>query len=75
MSPIPVTRSRLAALWTLAVLLVFAAGAPAAPPDEGPRLGVAVQNIPSPRLDALGLSHGVSVRSVVPGTPAAEAGI
>jgi S1-C subfamily serine protease len=63
---------RAAIVWLLALLLLSAGTAWAA---EGPRLGLGVQDIPSPRLELLGLSHGVAVHLVVPGSPADQAGV
>lgn len=63
---------RAAIVWLLALLLLSAGTAWAA---EGPRLGLGVQDLPSPRLEQLGLSHGVAVHSVAPGSPADQAGV
>ena len=43
--------------------------------DEGDRLGLVVAEAPQETLDRWGLSGGVMVREVQPGSPAAEAGV
>ena len=44
-------------------------------PESHVSLGVMVQAIPFDRLESMGLSHGVRVRSVIPGGPAQAAGV
>jgi C-terminal processing protease CtpA/Prc len=62
-------------LLLLFLLSVWVITASSAEQGEGPMLGVVVQDVPFQRLEDLGISYGVSVRSVVPASPAATAGI
>jgi len=62
-------------LLLLAILLLPATSAYSAAQGGGPTLGVVVQDVPFERLEELGIPYGVSVRSVVPASPAAVAGI
>ena len=43
--------------------------------DRGGRLGLVVEEVPAESLERYGISGGVVVREVVPGSPAGEAGI
>lgn len=56
-------------------LLLASTRLSAASPNDGAALGVIVQNIPFARLDQMGIPQGVSVRSVLPGSSAHDAGI
>ena len=65
---------------TLLLLLLLPLGAAAYPPygrapAPGPALGVMVNEIAFPELAGLGLDHGVRVVQVLPGSPAAQAGL
>ena len=70
-------KGMVATLWLAATLplLIVSGRVIAAPPSDGVALGVIVQDIPFSRLDQLGIPQGVSVRSVLPGSSAEEAGI
>lgn len=70
-------KGMVATLWLAATLplLIVSGRVIAAPPSDGAALGVSVQDIPFSRLDQLGIPQGVSVRSVLPGSSAEEAGI
>jgi S1-C subfamily serine protease len=66
---------RIATTWALTLALVLTAAAAGAAPERGPSLGVVVEELPFEEIDRLGLSLGVRVRAVAPGSPAAEGGI
>lgn len=65
----------LAATWLLLASSTGLAAAPGASSPDRPRLGVVVQQVPFDRLHDLGLSHGVAVHRVVPGSAADAAGV
>ena len=61
---------------SLILALLFVAAAQAVmPAAQRATLGVVVQDVSFAHLDELGIPQGVSVRQVVPGSPAEQAGI
>lgn len=77
---------RILRLWMAAALLAGALPSALAQPPRGweppryhqaagPALGVLVEELPFGRLDSLGLSYGLQVSDVAPGSPAEEGGL
>jgi S1-C subfamily serine protease len=71
---------QLGAAWAIAFLLLLLAGGASAAPDpanaeKGSTLGVVVGDLSFEQIDELGISLGVLVHSVVPDSPADQAGV